>query len=191
MHGVARSNWKVRYVLVVGQATVHTTCLEQFVFQPTLNLKSALGISSRSLVHRWTVAGGAEQIPGYATHIEGVSKAAKYVKAGGWIGTAIGGGASYMKVQDVCTAGDAEACKKVKFTEAGSFIGGVAGGALAGATLTGTTVGMACLTAGVPTGGIATLLCGIAVVGVTSLALGAIGGEVGEETGGIIYEVVK
>ena len=66
MHGVARSNWKVRYVLVVGQATVHTTCLEQFVFQPTLNLKSALGISSRSLVHRWTVAGGADQIPGYA-----------------------------------------------------------------------------------------------------------------------------
>ncbi|WPX56701.1 MULTISPECIES: hypothetical protein [unclassified Pseudomonas] len=34
------------------------------------NLKSALGISSRSLVHRWTKAGAAEQIPGYATHID-------------------------------------------------------------------------------------------------------------------------
>ncbi|MND83400.1 hypothetical protein D3C80_752610 [compost metagenome] len=65
------------------------------------NLKSALGISSRSLVHRWTKAGAAEQIPGYATHIEGVAKAAKIVKYGGWIGTAIGGGASYLKVEDV------------------------------------------------------------------------------------------
>lgn len=155
------------------------------------NLKSALGISSRSLVHRWTMAGGAEQIPGYATHIEGVSKAAKYVKAGGWIGTAIGGGAAYMKVQDVCTAGNAEACKKVKFTEAGSFIGGVAGGALAGATLTGTTVGMACLTAGVPTGGIATLLCGVVIVGAGSLFGGAVLGAAGEGFGEVIYEHSK
>lgn len=35
-----------------------------------------------------------------------------------------------MKVQDVCSAGDTEACRKVKFTEAGGFVGGVAGGQL-------------------------------------------------------------
>ena len=69
------------------------------------DLKNALGISSRSLVHRWTLAGGPDQIPGYATHINGVSKAAKYIKYGGWVATGIGGGVSYMKVQEVCAAG--------------------------------------------------------------------------------------
>jgi hypothetical protein len=81
------------------------------------NLKSALGISSRSLVHRWSKAGGAGQIPGYATHIEGVSKAAKYLKYGGWIGPVIGGAASSMKVQEVCAAGNTEACEEGAYSE--------------------------------------------------------------------------
>ncbi|WP_313027286.1 hypothetical protein [Pseudomonas lopnurensis] len=155
------------------------------------NLKSALGISSRSLVHRWTKAGAPEQIPGYATHIDGVAKAAKYIRYGGWIGTAVGGGASYMKVQDVCMAGDAEACEKVKFTEGGGFAGGVAGGALASMALTGSTVGVICAALGVPTGGVGTLTCGLLVVGAGSLAAGAVGGRGGEAMGEIIYEAVK
>jgi hypothetical protein len=32
----------------------------------------------------------------------------------------------------MCTKGNAEACKRVKFTETGSFAGGIRGGALAG-----------------------------------------------------------
>lgn len=32
-----------------------------------------------------------------------------------------------MKVQNVNAAGNAEACEKVKFTEPGSFVGGVGG----------------------------------------------------------------
>lgn len=155
------------------------------------NLKSALGISSRSLVHRWTKAGAAEQIPGYATHIDGVSKAAKVVKYGGWIGTAIGGGASYFKVQEVCAAGNTEACKKIKFTETGSFAGGFAGGAAAGAALTAPVVAGLCVGLGVPTGGLATLACGIVAVGVGSFTSGAIGGFIGELGGEVIYEAVK
>jgi len=155
------------------------------------NLKSALGISSRSLVHRWTKAGSAGQIPGYSTHIAGVSRAAKIVKYGGWVGTAIGGGASYMKVQDVCTAGNVEACEKVKFTESGSFAGGVIGGAVVGSILTGSTAGAICLALGVPTAGTGTLVCGLVVVGVGSLAAGAAIGKVGEQVGEIIYEGIQ
>lgn len=153
------------------------------------NLKSALGISSRSLVHRWTKAGAPGQIPGYATHMGGVAKAAKYVKYGGWLGTALGGGASYMKVQEVCTAGDEQACKKVKLTEGGSFLGGVAGGAAAGSMLTSSTVGAVCLVLGVPTVGAGTFVCGLIVVGVGSLAAGAALGRAGDKAGEIIYEV--
>lgn len=155
------------------------------------NLKSALGISNKSLVHRWTQAGGADQIPGYATHIEGVSKASKYLKYGGWIGTAIGGGVSYMKVQDVCTAGNAEACKRVKFTEAGGFAGGVVGGAVVGTILTASTAGVICLGLGLPTAGIGTLVCGAVVVGVGSFGAGLVGGKAGEEVGEIIYEFTQ
>lgn len=152
------------------------------------DLKSALGISSRSLVHRWTQAGAPGQIPGYATHIKGIAKAAKVIKYGGWIGTAVGGGASYMKVQNVCPAGDAEACEKVKFTETGSFTGVVAGGALAGAALSSAVVGGLCIALGVPTAGAATLACGLVVVGAGSAAGGVLGGAAGEWAGEKIYE---
>lgn len=155
------------------------------------SLKNALGISTRSLVHQWTKAGAPGQIPGYATHIEGVAKAAKYVKYGGWIGTAVGGGASYLKVQDVCSAGNVEACEKVKFTETGSFFGSVAGGVVAGSVLSSTTVGYVCAGLSVTTGGIGVLACGILVVGAGSYAGGALGEVGGETIGELIYENVK
>jgi len=154
------------------------------------SLKTALGISSKSLVHHWSLAGAPSQIPGYATHVEGVAKATKFVKYGGWIGTAIGGGSSYFKVQDVCKAGNTEACKKIKFTETGSFAGGVGGGALAGAALTSSTVGALCIGLGVPTGGLVTLACGVVVVGAGSFAGGALGGIGGEAMAEKIYETV-
>jgi len=155
------------------------------------SLKSALGISSKSLVHHWTLAGAPGQIPGYATHAEGVARAAKVVKYGGWVGTAVGGGASYMKVQEVCAAGNKDACEKIKYTEGGSFVGGVAGGAMAGAALTAPVVGAICVGLGVPTGGLGTLACGVVVVAGGSFAGGALGGAGGEMFGEVIYEVTK
>uniref|UniRef100_UPI0030DD9A93 PAAR domain-containing protein n=1 Tax=Pseudomonas sp. RL_15y_Pfl2_60 TaxID=3088709 RepID=UPI0030DD9A93 len=152
------------------------------------NLKSALGISSRSLVHHWTKAGAPGQIPGYATHINGVARAAKYVKMGGWIGTTVGAGASYMKVQDVCTAGNTEACERVKYTETGSFAGTVVGGAITGFALSGSAAGTICIALGVPTGGIGALACGLIVVGAGSLAAGGIGGGIGESTADVVYK---
>ncbi|WP_297841373.1 hypothetical protein [Pseudomonas sp.] len=150
-------------------------------------LKTALGLSSRSFVYRWGQAGGARMPPGYATHLAGVTKAAKYLKYGGYVGIAIGGGASYMKVQDVCAAGDSAACEKVKYTEGGSFIGTVAGGAGIGALSAG-AVSSICLAIGVPTALLGTVVCGVVVVGVGSFAGGTIGGMVIEGVGEKIYE---
>ena len=155
------------------------------------DLKSALGISSRSLVHRWTQAGAPGQIPGYATHIQGISRAAKVIKYGGWIGTAVGGGASYVKVQNVCKAGNDEACEKVKLTETASFVGEVVGGAAASAALSGATVSGLCVALGVPTAGLGTLACGIVVVGTASLAGGYFGGKITETFAEKLYETTK
>ncbi|MEB0092098.1 hypothetical protein RHM65_23510 [Pseudomonas sp. CCI4.2] len=153
-------------------------------------LKTALGISSRSLVHRWGRAGDYGMNSGYATHLAGVARASKYLKYGGYVGIAIGGGASYMKVQDVCVAGNTEACKKVKYAEGGSFVGTVGGGALGSFALVGST-GVICAALGVPTLGAGTLVCGIVVVGAGSFAAGIGLAMAGEKAGELIYEKSK
>ncbi|VVP23562.1 hypothetical protein PS850_04009 [Pseudomonas fluorescens] len=176
---------------LLAQLDSHMTSLTRkgIGFPNHPNLNRALFLSPPSLVHRWTEAGGVGQMPGYATHLEGVAKASKYLKYGGWVGTAVGGGASAMKVQDVCTAGNTEACKRVKFTEAGSFAGGIGGGALVGG-LTAPLVGL-CVALTVPTAGVAPLACSILVMGMGSYAGGELGGALGEMVGEQIYETVK
>lgn len=154
------------------------------------NLKTALGIDHPHLVHRWRKAGGIGQIPGYATHIQAVTKASQYVKYGGWIGTAVGGGASAMKVQDVCRNGSSVACEKVKFTETGSFLGGLGSGIITGAMMN-LTAATICVGVGVPTGGLGTVLCGALVAGVGAYAGGVIGEKGGEEFAEIVNEVVR
>ena len=155
------------------------------------NLKRAMLISPPSLVHRWTEAGGVGQIPGYATHLEGVAKAAKYLKYGGWVGTAVSGGASAMKVQAVCSAGNTEACERVRFTETGSFAGGVGGGAIAGAIFTTSAVGGLCIGLGVPTAGIGMLACSVVAVGIGSYGGSKLGEKGGEIIGEVVYENFK
>jgi hypothetical protein len=142
-------------------------------------------------VHRWRKAGAPGRIPGYATHIAGVSKAAKYVKYGGWIGTAVGGGASAVKVKGVCAEGDADACEKVKFTEGGSFLGGIAGGVAVGAMLSAPLVSSICVALSVPTGGTAGLVCGVLVVGAGTYAAGTAGANFFEKAGEVIYESTR
>lgn len=96
-----------------------------------------------------------------------------------------------MKVQDVCTAGNAEACERVKFTETGSFAGGIGGGSLAGALLTAPAVAGICVGLGVPSAGVGTLVCGVFVVGVGSFTAGALGGAAGEAMADKIYEIAR
>jgi hypothetical protein len=155
------------------------------------NLKTALGIDHPHLVHRWRKAGGIGQNPGYATHIQAITKASQYVKYGGGIGTAVGGGASVMKVQDVYRNGITEACEKVKYSETGSFFGGLAGGALAGTALSAGTATTICAAIGVTTAGIGTVICGALVAGAGSFAGGYIGEKSGESAAERIYERIK
>jgi uncharacterized Zn-binding protein involved in type VI secretion len=178
---------------LLAQLDIHLTSLTRkgigFPHHPNLN--RAMFLSPPSLVHRWTEAGGVGQMPGYATHLEGVARASKYLNYGGWAGTALGGGASVMKVQDVCSAGDTEACKRVKFTETGSFIGELVGGSAAGVIFGAGTTGVICAGLGITTAGTGTLICGLVVAGAGSLATGFALGKTGEKTGELIYETLR
>lgn len=150
-------------------------------------LKNALGISSRSLVHHWKEAGGPRSINGYSTHVDAVSKAAKYMKAGGYIGIGIGGVSGVLAIQEVCRGKDAQACRKIKFTEGGKFVGSTAGG-FAGAELAARAGAPVCAVFGSPS-----VIPGIICMGIFVGAgawLGSTGvGIGGEIIGEAIYEV--
>ncbi|KRA94417.1 hypothetical protein ASD91_08750 [Pseudomonas sp. Root68] len=178
---------------LLAQLNSHMTTLTRkgIGFPHHINLKKMLGISSQSLVHHWTNASPAGQIPGYATHLEGVVRASKYVQYGGWLGTAVGGGTSALKVKDVCAAGSTETCERVKFTETGSFTGGIVGGGIVGAALSTSAVGGLCVGLGVPTGGLGLLACSIVVVGAGSISSSVIGSVIGEEMGERIFEATQ
>ncbi|MCF5021940.1 PAAR domain-containing protein, partial [Pseudomonas lactis] len=126
-------------------------------------LKAALGISSRSLVHHWDKAGGPGQIPGYAAHVEAVSRATKYMKTGGYIGIGLGAVSSLLAIQQVCKGDSAAACKKVKFTEGGKFGLSTVGGAWGG-RLGLQASGPVCLALGISTA-IGGVICAAALVG--------------------------
>ncbi|EXF45392.1 hypothetical protein BAY1663_02161 [Pseudomonas sp. BAY1663] len=150
-------------------------------------LRRDLGISTRSLVHHWSKGGGPGQIPGYATHMDEIAKAAKYLKYGGYIGFALGGTASTLKVQEVCRAGETQACQKIRFTETGGFAGGIGGGA-AGVLVGELAATSVCAAIGLGSGGIGGIVCGLVVVGGASVAGGTGGGWAGELAGEKIYE---
>lgn len=150
-------------------------------------LRQDLGISTRSLVHHWNKGGAPGRIPGYATHMDQIAKAAKYLKYGGYVGIALGGTASALKVQEVCRAGETLACQKSRFTETGSFAGALAGGALAVASAS-PVAGSICVALGVATGGLGGVVCGLVVVGIASVAGGAGGAAGGEWMGEFLYQ---
>lgn len=153
-------------------------------------LKAALGISTRSLVHHWTKAGAPGQIPGYATHFEKLAKVGGYVKYGGWIGVAAGGGASYMKVKEVCRAGDGNACRKITLTESAAFSGSLYGSGFGAGAGVGLGAGL-CIALGATTLGAVAVGCAIAGAGLGAIGGGAGGGFIGEASAELIYELVQ
>ena len=149
-------------------------------------MKTALGISSRSLVRHWGKAGAPGQIPGYATHVDATSRATQYMKAGGYIGIGIGGVSSLLAIQQVCNGDSGAACEKVKFTEGGKFAGSTFIGATSG-VITSYAGSSICVALGVSTG-IGGVVCVAAIVGAGAWAGTTVGGMWGEIGGEILYE---
>ena len=152
-------------------------------------LKTAPGISSRSLVHHWSKAGAPGQIPGYATHVDKVSRAAKYMNTGGFVAIGIGGISSLLAIQQVCNGDSGAGCRKIKFTEGGKFGGSAVGGLFAGevAKLASARI---CIALGISTG-IGGVMCAATIIGVGAWAGATSGGMLGEGTGEVIYERIS
>lgn len=150
-------------------------------------LKRALGISTRRTIHHWSKSGAPKQLPGYATNIEGVARASKFMQAGGYVGIGLATGAASMRINEVCRTGTDEQCQKVKFIEGGKLAGNVGGSAITAAFATPVTMEY-CAGVALKTRGIGGALCVLVLSGVTASAGGNAGSKIAESTAEVIYE---
>nr|WP_314873798.1 PAAR domain-containing protein [uncultured Pseudomonas sp.] len=148
------------------------------------SLRRDLGISPKSLVHHWKKAGAPGAIPGYATHLDEVAKMSKYLKYGGRVGIGLGAGSSYLRVHEACRAGETEECRKIRYTESGSFAGGVAGGGA------GAAAGRVAAAAVCQFGIWGKAACGIVTVGASAFGMSSALESIGEVVGEEIYEFI-
>jgi hypothetical protein len=143
------------------------------------SIKHMLGISTKSYLH-------SGDIPGYAKKITGISKAARALSKGAYVGMALDVGVTALEVQEACSTGREEQCRQAKYVEGGKLAGGLLGsaaGGIAGGYL-GTSI---CLAVGVPTGGIGTVVC--AIVGGAAIGWGGgkFGSWIGDQSGATLY----
>lgn len=151
--------------------------------KPYENLKRALGLSSKSIVHEWSTA-GVGAIRGYSTYVDKAASAARYMKMGGWLAIGFAGLNTTNEVYNACTTGREKACTKVAVKEYSKFGASVAGG-IYGGQYGGLLAGGLCVALGVATAGAGVLAC--TVVG--AAAGGYIGGEAA--SGGMGYLMDK
>jgi hypothetical protein len=148
------------------------------------SIKKMLGISTRSYMHNGT-------IKGYANRIGGISRTAKFLKNGTYVGWGLSATASAIEVQEACSTGRENACTKAKYVEATKLAGNIGlssyGGALGSVAGTATCA----VVLGAPifgTGAIACALIGMAIGGFIG---GTAGDAAGEWAGDKLYEVIE
>lgn len=128
------------------------------------NIRTQLGLSSKSLIRRWDKMGGyAQNIPGFADHYKTIANMAKNLKRVGYVGVALTGVEATANIQRACLEGTDLECTKAKYVEtgkgAGSIVGAAGGGLIA-------SYGLCSIVFGLPSGGTSLLWCGIVAGGV-------------------------
>ncbi len=82
------------------------------------SIKKLLGISTSSYMHTG-------EISGYADKVSGVARAANLVKRGAYIGTALDVASTGLSIHKACTMGREDECRKAKYVEGSSLVGGL------------------------------------------------------------------
>lgn len=145
------------------------------------SIKRILEISTRSYLHTG-------DIKRYADKLAGVTKAARWIKKGTYIGIALDVAATGLAIREACMVGREEDCRKARYVEGGSLAGGLGLGGVGGA-VGGFFGPIACVAVGIPTGGTATVACVVLGGALGGIAGGELGEVIGEEVGEVLYEV--
>lgn len=148
------------------------------------SIKKMLGVSTRSYLHNGT-------IKGYAQRIDSLSRTAKFLKNGTYVGWGLSATASAIEVQEACATGREDECARAKYVEASKLAGNIAfssyGGALGAVAGTSTCA----VVLGLPTLGSGAIAC--ALIGMASGGfIGGAGGDAaGEWMGDKLYEAME
>ncbi len=163
----------------------------RFMFNDYKDLRSALGLSSSSITHRWNET-GVSDIEGYATHIEKLAKYVKLMETAGKIGIGLSALDTAAKITEACTTG--RDCEITSFTSIGEFSGSLLGGAVASKILAGGATEAICVAvlgaATFEAGGAGALLCTVGVAGGIAYGSDKAFSAVGEHLGDTLYEVI-
>jgi len=150
--------------------------------KPYENMRKALDLSSRSIVHEWSTV-GLGGIPGYSNYVGNAAKAAKFLKSGGYIGIGFAFAGTTNDVVNACVKGRENECKRTAFKEYGKFGASTLTGVGAGAA--GSVAGLGvCAAIGIATAGTGAIVC--AAVG--SIAAGYVGAKASDSVMDTIYE---
>lgn len=144
-------------------------------FQQYENMKRALNLSSRSIVHEWSTV-GLGGIPGYSYYVGNAARAARFLKMGGYIGIGFAFVGTSNEVVNACSIGREGECRKIAVRDYTKFAIGTGGAMYAGAW-GGSAALAACTAIGIATAGAG----GVACAAVGSLMGGYVGSMAGEK----------
>ena len=143
-------------------------------FQQYDNMKRALNLSSRSIVHEWSTV-GIGGIPGYSYYVGNAARAARFLKMGGYIGIGFSFAGTTNDVVNACSAGREGECGKIAFRKYSTFAAGTTGGIVGG--VYGSAFAMSiCAGIGMVTAGVGGVACAT-VGGIAGGSLGSAGLE--------------
>ncbi|OUM05062.1 SSU ribosomal protein S2p (SAe) [Pseudomonas syringae] len=148
------------------------------------SIKRMLGLSTSSYMHTGEIAG-------YADKVSGVANAAKWIKRGTYIGTALEVGSTGLSIHKACAVGREEQCRKAKYVEGSALVGSLGGASLGGVLGGGAGTFTCALVLGVATGGPGALVCAVVGAAAGGYVLGEVGKARGEVIGEYIYNEVS
>ncbi len=150
-------------------------------------VKRQLGLSSKSVLHQWKASGQVTPVDQLRKNYQALVRTSKTFSRLGYvaIGVEVFGGVA--NIAEVCTSNpDSARCSKIKFTETGKVAGSIGGGMLTGSAAAYATCN---LLFGLETAGTSLLWCAVVVGAAASYGGSKYGGDLGEATGQVIYEV--
>ncbi|EMO7865334.1 hypothetical protein WDR94_002389 [Citrobacter amalonaticus] len=166
---------------------------EQLNLKQYEQIKQALGLSTKSIMHKWDQT-GVKDIEGYASYIEKSAKLMKIMRTTGFIGIGLDFASYTTTVYDACAKGRESECRKAAITEYSKFgykqtasiAGGAVGGIMGRAACT-WVLGLITSEAG-GTGAALCLATGIASSIAGGKVMEKVGEKLGEGFGGMVID---
>lgn len=179
---VDRDKFYMERALLFGKLEVHLDSLSSYGsgLRTEGSIKRMLNISTKSYLKTGEIAG-------YAEKVEGVARAARIIKKGTYIGTALDVASTALNIKKACAEGREDQCTRAKYVETSSFAFGFGGGVVGGA-LGGAVANFGCVVVlGMVSSGTGALACSVLGGAVGGWRGGKVGGEFGENFGDFIY----